>query len=127
RAAEVRLRLLARGGLAVGLHGRQPRDARAARPRAHLPPLRVPERHARAPERVEPARAGLSLAADLRGGGAERHSAVARGAGDLLAAPEGLLLADAREVRYRRPPPARSFLSPRGFYFRYWCTAWSGR
>ena len=35
----------------AGLHGALARGARPARPRAHLPPLRLPERHARAPER----------------------------------------------------------------------------
>ena len=45
------------------------RDARAARPRPHLPRLRVPERHARAPERVERARARLSRRGPVYGVG----------------------------------------------------------
>ena len=65
-ADEDRLRLLARGRLAVRLHRGRARHARAARPRPDLPPLRLPERHARAPERRQRPRARLPVAADLR-------------------------------------------------------------
>ena len=62
------------------------RDARAARPRPHLPALRLPERHARAPERLERARARLPVAADLRRRRALRDQAPQRRAADLVAA-----------------------------------------
>ena len=70
---EDRLRLLARGRLAVRLHGDLARDAAPARPRPPLRALRLPQRPARPPERLEPPRARLPVAADLRRGGAERH------------------------------------------------------
>ena len=65
-ADEDRLGLLARRRLAGRLHGALARRARPPRPRADLPPLRVPERHARAPERRLRERARRALAADLR-------------------------------------------------------------
>ena len=65
-ADEDRLGLLARRRLAGRLHGALARRAAPARPRPRLPPLRVPERHARAPERRQRTRARRSLAADLR-------------------------------------------------------------
>ena len=63
---EDRVRLLARRRLTGRLHGALASDAAAARPRPHLHVVRLPERHARAPERVERARARLPVAADLR-------------------------------------------------------------
>ncbi len=100
--------LLARRRLAGGLLGDLARDPRAARPRPDLPALRLPERPARAPERLERARARLPLAADLRRRRAKRDPHPQGRAPDLVAAGEGLLLADAREVRDPRLPPARS-------------------
>ena len=50
---EGRIGLLARRRLAVRLHGREPRDPRAARPRPDLSRVRHAERHARASECVE--------------------------------------------------------------------------
>ena len=67
-ADEDRLGLLARRRLAVRLHRRLARDARAARPRPHLHELRLPERHARSPERLERAGARLPVSSDLRRG-----------------------------------------------------------
>ena len=57
-----------------------------ARPRPDLPRLRLPERHARAPERLERARPRLPLAAGLRRRRAVRDQAAPRRAADLLAA-----------------------------------------
>ena len=91
---EDRLRLLARRRLPVRLHGHQPRDAQAARPRPHLPPLRVPERHARPPERLEPPRARLSRRGPIYGVG-ERSG-----------------------IRLRRVVPAISWLLVKGFFWR---------
>ena len=65
---EDRLRLLARGRLAVRLHGRQPRSPQAAGSRSRLPPLRLPQRLPRPSERLQPPRSRLPLAADLRRG-----------------------------------------------------------
>ena len=65
-ADEDRVRLLARRRLAVRLHGGRQEHARAARPRPDLPALRLPERHARPPERDQRARAGRAVAAGLR-------------------------------------------------------------
>ena len=89
------------------------RDPAAARPRPHLRLVRLPERHARAPERVERARARLPFAADLRRRRALGHPDPPRRAAHLVAALEGVLLADAREVRDPRLPPARLLLLPR--------------
>ena len=75
--------------------------------------VRLPERHARAPERVERARARLPVAADLRRRRALGDQDPPRRAAHLVAALEGLLLADAREVRDPRLPPARLLLLPR--------------
>ena len=77
-ADEDRVRLLARRRLAVRLHGGLPADAPAARPRPGLPALRLPERHARPPERLERAGAGLLLAADLQRRRALRESSSGR-------------------------------------------------
>ena len=85
----------------------------AARPRPDLPALRLPERPARAPERLERAGARLPVAADLRRRRALRDPAAEGRADDLVAAGEGLLLADAREVRDPRLPPARLLLRAR--------------
>src|SRR5439155_23636338 len=68
---------------------------------------------ARAPERVERAGARLSLASDLRRRRAQRDPDPQGGAADLLAAGQGLLLADAREVRDPGLPPARLLLPAR--------------
>ena len=88
-------------------------DARAARPRRALRALRLPERHARAPERLERARARHPLAADLRRRRALRDQAPQGRAADLVAARQGLLLAAAGEVRDPRLPPARLLLRAR--------------
>ena len=109
-ADEDRLRLLARRRLPVGLHGGRPLDARAARPRPHLSALRLSERHARAPERDQRPRARCPVATRLRRRRDARASACAACPRDLLAADEGVLLADAREVRDPRLPPARLLL-----------------
>src|SRR5581483_2638224 len=110
---EDRVRLLARRRLAGRLHGARPGRARAARPRPDLPGLRLPERPARAPERDQRAGARLPVAADLRRRRALRDPAAEGDPADELAAAEGLLLADAREVRDPRLPPARLLLRPR--------------
>ena len=65
-ADEGRVRLLARRRLADGLHRDLARVPPAARPRPHLSGVRDAERHARAPEHLERARARLSLEADLQ-------------------------------------------------------------
>src|SRR5205085_10412855 len=106
-ADEDRLRLLARRRLAGRLRGDLVADARPARPRPHLPALRVPERPARAPERLERAGARLPVAADLRRRRAQRDPDPQGRAADLLAPGQGLLLADEGEVRDPRLPPAR--------------------
>src|SRR5436305_14701154 len=98
-ADEGRLRLLARRRLAVGLHGRLAGDARAARPRPRLHELRLPERHARPPQRLERARARLPIAAHLRRRRALEHALPARRAAHRLAARARLLLAALGEVR----------------------------
>src|SRR5439155_21085346 len=110
---EDRVRLLARRRLAVRLHGCEPRDPRAARPRADLPRLRLPERHARPPERVECARPRRPLTPGVRGRRAVRNQDPQGRAENLVAAPEGVLLADAREVRDPRLPPTGLLLCPR--------------
>src|SRR6185503_8811025 len=112
-ADEGRVRLLARRRLAVGLHGHLAAVPPAAGPRPDLPALRLPERPARAPERLERTGARLPLAADLRRRRALRHPAAQGRADDLLAAAEGLLLADEGEVRDPRLPPARLLLRAR--------------
>src|SRR3954452_10360226 len=106
-ADEDRVRLLARRGFAVRLHRNLARDARAARPRPHLPWLRLPQRHARAPERLERARARLLLASGVRRRRALRDQDPPRRAADLVAPLQGLPVAAAREVRDSRLPPAR--------------------
>ena len=85
-------------------------DARAARPRPHLHELRLPERHARPPQRLERARARLSVASDLRRRRALEHALPPRRAADRVAPAEGLLLAAVGEVREARLPPARLLL-----------------
>ena len=90
---EDRLRVLARGRLTVRLHGREPRDAEASRPAARVPALRVSQRHARAPERHQPARARLPVAPDLRSRRAQR-------------------------IRLRRVVPRISWLLIKGFFWR---------
>ena len=75
---EDRLRLLAHRRLPGRLHGDQPPHARAARPREHLPALRVSERHARPPERVVGTRPRHPVAADLRRSASSRASGFAR-------------------------------------------------
>ena len=97
----------------AGLHGARPRRAAPARPRPHLPPLRLPQRHPRAPERDQRPRAGHPLAADLRGRRALGHPSAQGRAADLVAARQGLLLAHAGEVRDPRLPPARLLLRAR--------------
>ena len=82
----------------------------AARPRPRLHGLRLPERPARAPERLERARARLPVAADLRRRRALGHPLPQGRAADLVAARQGLLLAAAREVRDPRLPSARVLL-----------------
>src|SRR5204862_4856618 len=88
-------------------------DARAARARQHLSPLRLPERHARALERMERPRTRLPLEARVRRRRALRHPALASRPGHLLAAPEGLPLAAEGEVRDPGLPPARLLLRAR--------------
>ena len=112
-ADEDRVGLLARRRLAVGLHGGLAARAGAARPRPDLPALRLPERHARAPERLERARARLPVAADLRRRRALGDPPAQGRAGDLVAAREGLLVAAVGEVRDPRLPPARLLLRAR--------------
>ena len=112
-ADEDRVGLLARRRLAVGLHGDLARHARAARPSPHLPRLRLPERHARAPERVERARARLPVASGVRRRRALRDQDPPRRAADLVAAAQGLPVAAAREVRDPRLPSARVLLRAR--------------
>ena len=75
-----------------------------------LPALRLPERHARPPERPERARARRPLAADLRRGRAVGHQAALGRAADLVAPVQGVLVADGAEVRDPRLPPARLLL-----------------
>ena len=74
------------------------------------PRLRLPERHARPPERVERARARHSLAPGLRRRRAVGHQDPQGRPAHLVAAAEGLLLADAGEVRDPRLPSARVLL-----------------
>src|SRR5204862_1811531 len=112
-ADENRVGLLAHRRLAVRLHGCLARVSGAARPRAHLQALRLPERHARAPERLERPRQGYPFATDLRRRRALRNPSAEGRADDLLAAAEGLLLAAADEVRDPRLPPARLLLHVR--------------
>ena len=85
-ADEDRVRLLARRRLAVRLHGDLEADARGARPRPRVHGLRLPERLPRPPERVERARARLSVAADLRRRRAVGHPLPQGRAADLVAA-----------------------------------------
>ena len=75
--------------------------------------LRLPERHARAPERLERARARRPVAAGLRRRRALGHQAAQGRPAHLVAAAEGLPLAAAREVRDPRLPPARVLLRAR--------------
>src|SRR5205823_9984628 len=79
----------------------------------HLQALRLPERPARPPERVERAGARLPLAADLRRRRAKRDPPAEGGPVDLVAPAQGLLLAHGPEVRDPRLPPARVLLLPR--------------
>src|SRR5205823_484021 len=105
-ADEDRLRLLARRRRAVRLHGGGASDARANRPRRALSALWVSQQHAAAPERLEREGARRSVAPDLRGRRALRDQAAARRACDLVAAVQGLLVADVAEVRDPGLPPA---------------------
>src|SRR5205807_1277006 len=73
----------------------------------------LPQRHARAPERLERPRSRLSLTADLRRRRALRNQAAQSRAIDLVAAGQGFLLADAPEVRDPRLSPARVLLPAR--------------
>ena len=95
-ADEDRVRLLARRRLAGRLHGALARGAAAARPRPPVPALRLPERHARPPERPERARARRPLAADLRRRRAVGDPAALGRAAHLVAPLQGLLVADGR-------------------------------
>src|SRR5207249_2005781 len=95
-ADQDRLRLLARRRLAVRLHGDRVRDARS---RPDLSALRLPERHARPPERLERARSRLPVPPRVRSRRAVGDEAPARRTGDLVAVAEGVLLAAAGEVR----------------------------
>ena len=88
-ADEDRVGLLARRRLAVRLHRDRPPDARAARPRPDLHALRVPERPARAPERVERASPRRPVAPGVRRRRALGHPPAPRRAGDLVAALQG--------------------------------------
>ena len=83
---------------------------RAARPAPDLQALRLPERHARPPERRQRARARRPVAADLRRRRALGDQDAQRRPAHLVAAREGLLLAAAGEVRDPRLPPARVLL-----------------
>ena len=107
---EDRLGLLARRRLAGRLHRALARGARPARPRADLPPLRLPERHARAPERDLRERARRAVATDLRRRRALGDQDPQRRAADRVAPLQGLLVADEGEVRDPRLPPARLLL-----------------
>src|SRR5439155_5431829 len=108
---EDRLGLLARRRRAVRVHGDRPADAGAARPRRALPALRLPQRHARAPERLEREGPRRALAADLRRRRAFRDPPAQGDPGDLVAPVQGLLVADVAEVR-------DSGLSPAGLLLR---------
>ena len=112
-ADEDRVRLLARRRLAGRVHGALARRAPAARPRAPLPPLRLPERHARPPERPERPRARRAVAPDLRRRRAVGDPHPQRRAADRVAALQGVLVADDAEVRDPRLPPARLLLRAR--------------
>ena len=105
--------LLARRRLAGRLRRDLARDARAARPRPRLHALRLPERPARAPERHQRAGPRHPVAADLQRRRALRDPHPQGRAAHLVAAPEGLLLADEGEVRHPRLPPARLLLRAR--------------
>src|SRR5262249_18402094 len=107
---EDRIRLLARRRRAVGLHRDRPAHARAARSRPPLPELRLPQRHARPPERLEREGAGRRLAPDLRRRRALRNPAVEGDPDDLVAADQALLVAALAEVRDPGLPPARVLL-----------------
>src|SRR5439155_25730515 len=93
-------------GRAVGLHGDRASDARAARPRPPLSALRLSERHARPPERLEREGAGRALAADLRRRRALRDPAAEGDPDDLVAPDQTLLVAARAEVRDPGLPPA---------------------
>ena len=77
------------------------------------PRLRLPERHARAPERLERARPRLPLAPDLRRRRAVGDQAAPGRAADLVAALKGFFWRLKREVRDPRLPPARLLLRAR--------------
>src|SRR5439155_19629032 len=89
------LGLLAHRRLPVRLHRRLTRVSGAARSRAALQALRLSERHARAPERLERPRPGHSVAADLRRRRAFWNPPPEGRADDLLAALEAVFLAPA--------------------------------
>ena len=81
---EGRVRLLARRRLAGRLHGDLAAHAPAPRPRSHLHVVRLPERHARAPERVERAsatsrRARSTASASARGSRSAASCRASRG------------------------------------------------
>src|SRR6266540_4044440 len=98
---------------AIRLHGREPGDSRAARSGPHLSRLRLPQRHARAPERLERARPRRHRAPRVRRRRTIGDQDPQGRAADLVAPPEGLLLAHAGEVRDQGFPPARLLLRPR--------------
>src|SRR5204862_4659313 len=92
-ADEGRVRLLARRRLTVGLHGHLTPDAGAARPGPGLHAVRLPERHAGPPQRLERTRARLPVAAHLRRRRALDDALSPRRATDRVAAAARLLLA----------------------------------
>ena len=75
--------------------------------------LRLPERHARAPQRLECACPRLPVPPRVRRRRAVGDQAAQGRPAHLLAAAEGVLLAAAREVRDPRLPPARLLLRAR--------------
>ena len=97
----------------AGLYGALARRAPPARPRPALPALRLPERHARPPQRPERARPRHPVPADLRRRRALGDQDPQRRAADRLAPVQGVLVADEGEVRDPRLPPARLLLRPR--------------
>ena len=86
------------------------------------PPLRLSERHARAPERDQRPGARRPVATRVRRGRDIGHPPAPCDPGYLLAADEGVLLADAREVRHPRLPPARLLLRLRAPRSRCWAS-----
>ena len=105
--------LLARRRLAGRVHRALARGARAARPRPRLPPLWVPERHARPPQRPGRARPRRRLASHLRRRRALRDPHPRGRTAHLVAPVQGVLVADEGEVRDPRLPPAGVLLRAR--------------